>query len=98
MRRFGRSAGLRRRGDIVVGKSTVPVGTAAQMADVLAERAPSATVAWNPEFLREGLAVKDSLHPDRLVYGVPPGPAGEAATHVLDELYAPILEPGPRAW
>jgi UDPglucose 6-dehydrogenase len=81
-------------GDLVVGKSTVPVGTAAQLADLLAARAPSASVVWNPEFLREGLAVTDSLHPDRLVYGVPPGPAGEAATHVLDELYGPILDTG----
>ena len=58
-------------GDLAVGKSTVPVGTAAQLADMLAERAPGATVVWNPEFLREGHAVEDSLHPDRLVYGVP---------------------------
>ena len=69
----------------------MPVGTAAQLADDLSRRAPGTTVVWNPEFLREGLAVQDSLHPDRLVYGVPDGPAGEAATEVLDELYAPML-------
>ena len=79
-------------GDLVVGKSTVPVGTAARFADELAEWAPGVTVVWNPEFLREGRAVEDSLHPDRLVYGVPEGAAGERATTVLDELFAPILE------
>ncbi len=88
---FQALAGLVAEGDVVVGKSTVPVGTAAQLADDLSRRAPGTTVVWNPEFLREGLAVQDSLHPDRLVYGVPDGPAGEAATEVLDELYAPML-------
>ena len=88
---FQTLAGLVAEGDVVVGKSTVPVGTAAQLADDLSRRAPGTTVVWNPEFLREGLAVQDSLHPDRLVYGVPDGPAGEAATEVLDELYAPML-------
>ena len=88
---FQALAGLVAEGDVVVGKSTVPVGTAAQLADDLSRRAPGTTVVWNPEFLREGLAVQDSLHPDRLVYGVPDGPAGEAATEVLDELYASML-------
>ncbi len=88
---FQALAGLVAEGDVVVGKSTVPVGTAAELADDLSRRAPGTTVVWNPEFLREGLAVQDSLHPDRLVYGVPDGPAGEAATGVLDELYAPML-------
>jgi UDPglucose 6-dehydrogenase len=88
---FEALAGLVAEGDVVVGKSTVPVGTAAQLADDLTRRAPGTTVVWNPEFLREGLAVQDSLHPDRLVYGVPDGPAGEVATQVLDELYAPML-------
>jgi UDPglucose 6-dehydrogenase len=49
-------------------------------------------LAWNPEFLREGLAVEDSLHPNRLVYGVPAGASGEAAVQVLDDIYASILE------
>ena len=92
MRHSGPSLSCVSEGDVVVGKSTVPVGTAAQLADMLAERASGATVVWNPEFLREGLAVEDSLHPDRLVYGVPAGPAGEAATQILDELYAPMLD------
>jgi UDPglucose 6-dehydrogenase len=85
-------AELVRPGDLVVGKSTVPVGTAARLAKELGQRAAGATVAWNPEFLREGLAVQDSLRPNRLVYGVPAGQAGEAAVQILDEIYAPILD------
>jgi UDPglucose 6-dehydrogenase len=58
---------------LVVGKSTVPVGTARMLARRLRERAPAADqveLAWNPEFLREGTAVQDSLSPDRFVFGV----------------------------
>lgn len=51
---------------IVVGKSTVPVGTAAELADILG----NVHLVWNPEFLREGFAVEDTLHPDRIVLGV----------------------------
>src|SRR6478672_3737886 len=64
-------------GDLVVGKSTVPVGTAARLAQVVAGKVPGAMLAWNPEFLREGFAVQDTLHPDRLVYGVADGADGE---------------------
>lgn len=78
-------------GDIIVGKSTVPVGTAETLALRLASVAPDVTLVWNPEFLREGFAVQDTLHPDRLVYGVDPGEAGEHAVSVLDEVYAAIL-------
>jgi UDPglucose 6-dehydrogenase len=77
---------------LVVGKSTVPVGTAERLARRLAELAPSgrdAELAWNPEFLREGFAVRDTLSPDRLVFGV----ASERAERVLREVYAPLLEP-----
>jgi UDPglucose 6-dehydrogenase len=81
-------------GDIVVGKSTVPVGTAAALADLVEHKVPGATVAWNPEFLREGFAVQDTLHPDRLVYGLPDGEAGGAARALLDEVYAPIVAAG----
>lgn len=81
-------------GDVVVGKSTVPVGTAARLADEYMERAPEAILAWNPEFLREGHAVKDTLHPDRFVYGVPEGAAGERATNALDDVYAASLTEG----
>jgi UDPglucose 6-dehydrogenase len=64
-------------GDLVVGKSTVPVGTAAGLAELVGEKVPGALLAWNPEFLREGFAVADTLHPDRLVYGLPSGADGE---------------------
>ncbi|UNK47325.1 UDP-glucose dehydrogenase family protein [Arthrobacter sulfonylureivorans] len=84
-------------GDIAVGKSTVPVGTAARLAEAVAAGAPGAVLAWNPEFLREGHAVKDTLTPDRFVYGVPEGAAGEAATSALDEVYAtPLSDDTPR--
>ncbi len=83
--------------DFVVGKSTVPVGTAERLAEQITQARPRATLVWNPEFLREGLAVKDTLHPDRLVYGVPAGAAGESATAILDEVYAtPMSEGTPR--
>ncbi|MGW2023725.1 UDP-glucose dehydrogenase family protein [Streptomyces decoyicus] len=80
---------------LVVGKSTVPVGSAARLAERLAAVAPAgaaAELAWNPEFLREGFAVKDTLHPDRIVVGV----AGERAEELLREVYAaPIAEGSP---
>jgi UDPglucose 6-dehydrogenase len=78
-------------GDVVVGKSTVPVGTAARLADLVAERAPGSFLAWNPEFLREGFAVADTLTPDRIVYGVGPDESGDRATAVLNEVYATAL-------
>src|SRR3954447_6970077 len=81
-------------GELVAGKSTVPVGTAARLAELVDGKVPGALVAWNPEFLREGYAVQDTLHPDRLVYGLPSGPAGERARAVLDEVYAPIVAAG----
>jgi UDPglucose 6-dehydrogenase len=81
-------------GDLVVGKSTVPVGTAAGLAELIAGKVPGAMLAWNPEFLREGFAVQDTLHPDRLVYGLPSGPDGDTARALLDEVYAPIVERG----
>lgn len=72
-------------GDLVVGKSTVPVGTAGRLADLIASSAPGAALAWNPEFLREGFAVADTLHPDRLVYGVAAGDSASAG--ILNEVY-----------
>jgi UDPglucose 6-dehydrogenase len=81
-------------GELVVGKSTVPVGTAAGLAEMVGEKAPGALLAWNPEFLREGFAVEDTLHPDRLVYGLPAGTDGDTAERVLDEVYAPIVARG----
>jgi UDPglucose 6-dehydrogenase len=81
-------------GDLIVGKSTVPVGTAARLAELIAGKQPDATLAWNPEFLREGFAVKDTVSPDRLVYGVPDGEAGERAARLLDEVYASAVAAG----
>ncbi|CAN5521314.1 UDP-glucose/GDP-mannose dehydrogenase family protein [soil metagenome] len=78
---------------LVVGKSTVPVGTAARLSERLAAHAPPGSdveLAWNPEFLREGKAVRDTLAPDRLVFGV----QSAAAEKVLRELYAPVLDQG----
>ena len=69
---------------LIVGKSTVPVGTAARLAERLAETAPDLEVAWNPEFLREGHAVDDTLHPDRLVFGV----VSDRAEALLRRVYA----------
>ena len=71
--------------DLLVGKSTVPVGTADQIADLV-----NVEVAWNPEFLREGFAVQDTLKPDRLVVGV----RSERAEEILRTVYAPITSQG----
>jgi UDPglucose 6-dehydrogenase len=76
-------------GDLVVGKSTVPLGTAARLAPQIA--ATGAVLAWNPEFLREGYAVRDTMEPDRLVYGVPTGTVTDPAVTQLDEVYAVAL-------
>ncbi|UWX97985.1 UDP-glucose/GDP-mannose dehydrogenase family protein [Arthrobacter zhaoxinii] len=81
-------------GNVVVGKSTVPVGTAARLADQLTDDAPGAVLVWNPEFLREGHAVQDTLSPDRFVYGVPDNAAAAAAVAALDEVYAAPLSTG----
>lgn len=81
-------------GDVIVGKSTVPVGTAARLAEQLAAVAPEVTLAWNPEFLREGFAVQDTISPDRLVYGVPDGEAGERAARILDQVYSSAVAAG----
>jgi UDPglucose 6-dehydrogenase len=81
-------------GEVVVGKSTVPVGTAAELAELVTGKVPGAVLAWNPEFLREGLAVQDTLHPDRLVYGLPAGSDGATARAALDEAYATIIAAG----
>ncbi|WP_345449551.1 UDP-glucose dehydrogenase family protein, partial [Microbacterium fluvii] len=79
-------------GDIVAGKSTVPVGTAAALAERVTPT--GATLVWNPEFLREGFAVKDTIDPDRLVAGVPAGAEGEQAAEVLREVYHPAIAKG----
>jgi UDPglucose 6-dehydrogenase len=82
-----------RRPTLVVGKSTVPVGTAARIARRLQAAAPAGPgveLAWNPEFLREGHAIEDTMRPDRLVYGV----TSPTATELLDRVYAGPLALG----
>ncbi|NYD79005.1 UDP-glucose dehydrogenase family protein [Arthrobacter cupressi] len=84
------------KGAVLVGKSTVPVGTVDMLRGVLARR-PDVLLGWNPEFLRQGTAVKDSLVPDRLVYGVPGGnssAAGVPVTKALDAVYEPLISAG----
>ncbi|EIV94000.1 UDP-glucose/GDP-mannose dehydrogenase family protein [Frankia sp. QA3] len=76
---------------LVVGKSTVPTGTAARLAAKLTAGAPGAELAWNPEFLREGFAVDDTLRPDRLVFGVAPGGTAERR---LRAVYARMIDNG----
>ena len=79
-------------GDIVAGKSTVPVGTAAELTPRV--EAAGATLVWNPEFLREGWAVQDTIDPDRLVVGVPSTDVGTAAVDILKEVYGPPVAKG----
>ncbi|WP_026553858.1 UDP-glucose dehydrogenase family protein [Arthrobacter sp. 35W] len=81
-------------GDVVVGKSTVPVGTAARLAELVQGHQPDAHLAWNPEFLREGHAVNDTLSPDRFVYGVPGASEDHPAVMALDEVYSTPLGAG----
>ena len=79
---------------VIFGKSTVPVGTAKRLGARARELAPAGDgvdVAWNPEFLREGFAVHDTLHPDRLVLGVDrerPGRAEQMARNIYAKLIA----------
>jgi UDPglucose 6-dehydrogenase len=87
-------AGLRP-GSVLVGKSTVPAGTAVRLAEWLARDAPRTHLAWNPEFLREGFAVDDTLRPDRLVFGFAEGVTPDSpAVRALETVYAPLLTAG----
>lgn len=75
---------------LIVGKSTVPVGTAQWISDYLVNNSPAGQdvhLVWNPEFLREGFAVQDTLHPDRIVLGI----KNEADVAVLTDIYATAL-------
>ncbi len=89
---FSSLAPLLTRKVLVAGKSTVPAGTAARMERLLQRLAPCADVelAWNPEFLREGFAVRDTLQPDRLVFGV----RTPWAEQQLRAAYAPVIDTG----
>jgi UDPglucose 6-dehydrogenase len=84
-------------GDVVVGKSTVPVGTASRLERLFHGYEPDAHLLWNPEFLREGHAVSDTLQPDRFVYGVESGSEVHPAVARLDEVYSvPLAAGAPR--
>ena len=75
---------------LVVGKSTVPVGTAKWISEYLVANSPAGQdvhLVWNPEFLREGFAVEDTLHPDRIVLGI----KHEVDVAVLTDIYASAL-------
>jgi UDPglucose 6-dehydrogenase len=78
---------------VVVGKSTVPVGTAEAVAQRLANAAPAGAdveLVWNPEFLREGYAIQDTLEPDRLVFGV----TSERGEQAMRQVFGPIIDAG----
>jgi UDPglucose 6-dehydrogenase len=75
-------------GDVVVGKSTVPVGTAERLRAMIEHT--GAKLMWNPEFLREGFAVSDTLSPDRLVYGIREG--HDELVEVLDSVYRQLID------
>ncbi|HEX3965617.1 MAG TPA: UDP-glucose/GDP-mannose dehydrogenase family protein, partial [Trebonia sp.] len=86
-------APLLTRGCVVVGKSTVPVGTARRLQDRMRAAAPAGDqvdLIWNPEFLREGFAVQDTLTPDRIVLGVD----RTAAAALVREVYAGAIASG----
>lgn len=88
-------APLLTRATVIFGKSTVPVGTAARLGTRLREIAPAGAeveLAWNPEFLREGFAIEDTLHPDRVVLGV--ADDSTRSEQVAREIYADILAEG----
>lgn len=81
---------------VIFGKSTVPVGTASRLSERIRNLAPAGDaveLAWNPEFLREGYAVKDTLHPDRIVLGVNANGAGRAE-EVAREVYSSVIAEG----
>ena len=73
---------------LIVGKSTVPVGTAERLAKRLSELNPNVELAWNPEFLREGFAIEDTLRPNRLVVGVTSDQAEAKLRKVYESLIA----------
>jgi len=81
---------------VIFGKSTVPVGTAARLGVLARSLSPAGDaveVAWNPEFLREGFAIADTLHPDRIVLGVDRARPGTAEAK-LREVFGDILAEG----
>lgn len=89
---FGTIVANAKRPGVVVGKSTVPVGTADRLECVIKDGSNHVglEVAWNPEFLREGTAIEDTLRPDRLVFGV----NSKSAESTLLAVYQPLVEAG----
>jgi UDPglucose 6-dehydrogenase len=83
-------AEVAKNGSLIVGKSTVPVGTAERLFAEIQQINPSLDLAWNPEFLREGFAVEDTLRPNRIVVGV----QNDSAEEVLKRVYAKLLADG----
>lgn len=82
-------------GAVIAGKSTVPVGSAQRISDQARSAGKDLHVVWNPEFLREGFAVHDTLRPNRIVYGLDDAdPDPDYATAVLDEVYASAIASG----
>lgn len=80
-------------GALIVGKSTVPVGTTRALRERFLSAAPhrdDVLFAWNPEFLREGFALEDTLHPDRIVIGI----EDEESEARLRQVYAPMITEG----
>lgn len=75
---------------IIVTKSTVPVGTAARIKEILTRNKCPAVVVSNPEFLREGFAVEDFMKPDRIVIGT----SDPEAREILSHLYKPFVRQG----
>ena len=81
---------------LVVGKSTVPVGTAALLSTALDQTAGrDVRLAWSPEFVRQGRCVHDTLNPDRIVYGTG-GACAQQDARLLDEVFAPQFARGTR--
>ena len=79
-------------GSLVVGKSTVPVGTAQQLADEIERSKKSLTLNWNPEFLREGHALVDTLEPNRIVIGA----QSPADARALADFYRSVSPKAPQ--
>lgn len=71
---------------VLVVKSTVPVGTTAKVKEILRKNGKKTSVAFNPEFLKEGAAIEDFMHPDRVILGV----ENEHAKHILSQVYRPL--------
>jgi UDPglucose 6-dehydrogenase len=87
----GAMASLLKEGDTVVGKSTVPVGTASWVNEYLEKNSISkVNLVWNPEFLREGFAVKDTLNPDRIVLGI----STANDNQIVEKIYAKAISDG----